>query len=54
MKKLLTLMLGLALVTGALGVSFAGSRSSDQTGKKKGTKTKGKKKGGDTSKSGSR
>jgi hypothetical protein len=47
MKKLMTLMLGLALVTGTVAVSFAQDTKSDETGKKKG---KGKKKGDDTSK----
>ena len=49
MKKLMTLMLGLALVTGTVAVSFAQDTKSDDTAKKKG---KGKKKGDDTSKSG--
>ena len=51
MKKLMTLMLGLAFLTGTVAVTFAQDTKSDQTGKKKGGK-KGKKKGDDTSKSG--
>ena len=47
MKKLMTLMLGLALVTGTVAVSFAQDTKSDDTSKKK---SKGKKKGDDTSK----
>jgi len=51
MKKLITLMLGVALVTGSVAVTFAqDTKSSDQSGKKgKGkTKTKkNKKKGGE-------
>lgn len=49
MKKLMTLMLGLALVTGTVAVSFAQDTKSDSSGKKKSGK-KGKKKGDDTSK----
>ena len=52
MKKLMTVMLGLALVTGTVAVSFAQDTKSDETGKKKDSKSKGKKKGDDTSKSG--
>jgi hypothetical protein len=50
MKKLMTLMLGLALVTGTVAVTFAQDTKSDSTAKKKGGKGKGKKKGDDTSK----
>ena len=51
MKKLMTLMLGLALVTGTVAVSFAQDSKSGST--KKGGKKGGKKKD-DTSKSVSR
>ncbi len=51
MKKLMTLMLGLAFLTGTVAVSFAQDTKSDSTMKKK-SKSKGKKKGDDTSKSG--
>ena len=44
MKKLMTLMLGLALVTGTVAVSFAGTADTASSTKKK----KSKKKGGDT------
>ena len=49
MKKLITLMLGVALVAGSVAVTFArDAKSSDQTGKKgKGKTTKKKKKGGE-------
>ncbi len=50
MKKLMTLMLGLALVTGTVAVSFAQDTKSDSTMKKK--KKSSKKKGDDTSKTG--
>ena len=53
MKKLMTLMLGLALVAGTVTVTFAQDTKSDNTGKKGKGKGKGGKKGGDTSKSGS-
>ncbi len=49
MKKLMTLMLGLAFLTGTVAVTFAQDTKSDSTAKKKG-KSKGKKKGDDTSK----
>lgn len=54
MKKLMTLMLGLALVAGTVTVTFAQDTKSDNTGKKGKSRGKGKsgKKGGDTSKSG--
>ncbi len=47
MKKLMTLMLGLALVTGTVAVTFAQDTKSDSTMKKKGGKKGGKKKKGD-------
>ena len=50
MKKLMTLMLGLAFLTTTVAVTFAQDTKSDSTMKKKGSK-KGKKKGDDTSKS---
>ncbi len=44
MKKLLTLMLGLALMAGTVTVTFArDAKSNQQTGKKKGGKKSGKK-----------
>ncbi len=49
MKKLMTLMLGLAFLTGTVAVTFAQDTKSDSTAKKK-SKSKGKKKGDDTSK----
>ncbi len=49
MKKLMTLMLGLAFLTTTVAVTFAQDTKSD-TSKKK-SKGKGKKKGDDTSKS---
>lgn len=52
MKKLMTLMLGLAFLTGTVAVTFAQDTKQDNTGKKKGGKKGGKKKGDDTSKSG--
>jgi len=52
MKKLMTLMLGLALVTGTVAVTFAQDTKSDNTGKKGKGKKGSKKKGDDTSKSG--
>ena len=48
MKKLMTLMLGLAFLTTTVAVTFAQDTKSD-TSKKKGSK-KSKKKGDDTSK----
>ena len=44
MKKLMTLMLGLAFVTGTVAVSFAGTQDTATSTKKK----KSKKKSGDT------
>lgn len=52
MKKLMTLMLGLALVAGTVTVTFAQDTKSEKTGKR-GKGKKGGKKGGDTSKGGS-
>jgi hypothetical protein len=43
MKKLMSLMLGLALITGSVAVSFAQEPKKEEEGKKK----KGKKKGGE-------
>ena len=54
MKKLMTLMLGMALVFSTVAVTFAQDTKSDQTGKKGKGKSKGKKKGDDTSKGGYR
>ncbi|MGA7234454.1 MAG: hypothetical protein WBY44_02165 [Bryobacteraceae bacterium] len=54
MKKLMTLMLGLAFLTGTVAVTFAQDTKSDSTAKKKGGKKGGKKKGDDTSKNVSR
>jgi hypothetical protein len=49
MKKLMTLMLGLAFLTTTVAVTFAQDTKSDSTGKKKGGKKKAPKKD-DTSK----
>jgi len=49
MKKLMTLMLGLAFLTSTVAVSFAQDTKSDSTMKKKG-KRGGKKKSDDTTK----
>jgi hypothetical protein len=54
MKKLMTLMLGLALLTGTVAITFAQDTKSDSTAKKKGGKRGGKKKGDDTSKKAAR
>ena len=43
MKKLMSLMLGLALITGTVAISFAQEPKKEEEGKKK----KGKKKGGE-------
>jgi preprotein translocase subunit SecG len=50
MKKLMTLMLGLAFLTTTVAVSFAQDTKSDSTAKKKNNK-KSKKKSDDTTKS---
>jgi hypothetical protein len=50
MKKLMTLMLGLAFLTTTVAVTFAQDTKSDSSSKKK-TGKKTKKKGDDTSKS---
>jgi hypothetical protein len=51
MKKLMTLMLGLAFLTTTVAVTFAQDTKSDSTMKKKGKGKKAPKKGDDTSKS---
>jgi hypothetical protein len=48
MKKLMTLMLGLAFMTSTVAVSFAQDTKSDNTGKKKKGSKKGGKKGDET------
>lgn len=50
MKKLMSLMLGLAFLTSTVAVSFAQDTKSDSTAKKKSGKKGGKKKSDDTSK----
>jgi hypothetical protein len=53
MKKLMTMMLGLALLTGTAAVTFGQDTKAEQTGKKGGknkNKSKSKKKGSDSSK----
>ena len=50
MKKLMTLMLGMALVFGSVAVSYAQGDKTDESGKKKGGKKKGGKKKTDDTK----
>jgi hypothetical protein len=54
MKKLMTMMLGLALLTGTVAISFAQDTKTDSTMKKGKKGKKGSKKGDDTSKRGVR